>query len=37
MDLIIQSVRSNHFSKESLKFVFYEIRFHKVYMNNLKD
>ena len=35
--LVIQSVRPNHFSKELLKFIFYEIRFHKIYMNNLKD
>ena len=37
MGLVIQSVRPNHFSKELLKFIFYEIRFHKIYMNNLKD
>ena len=33
MSLVIQSVRPNHFSKELLKFIFYEIRFHKIYMN----
>ena len=37
MGLVIQSVRPNYFSKELLKFIFYEIRFHKIYMNNLKD
>ena len=37
MGLVIQSVRPNHFSKELLKFIFYEIRLHKIYMNNLKD
>ena len=37
MDLVIQSVRPNHFSKELLKFIFYKIRFHKMYINNLKD
>ena len=37
MSLIIQSVKPNHFSKKLLKFIFYEIRFHKIYMNNLKD
>ena len=37
MDLVIQSARLNHFSKELLKFIFYEIRFYKIYMNNLKD
>ena len=37
MGLVIQSVRPNHFSKELLKFIFYEIRFHKIYMNNLED
>ena len=37
MGLIIQSVKPNHFSKKLLKFIFYEIRFHKIYMNNLKD
>ena len=31
MDLVIQSVRPNHFSKESLKFLFYEIGFHNIY------
>ena len=36
MGLVIQSVRPNYFSKELLKFKFYEIRFHKIYMNNLK-
>ena len=35
MDLVIQSVRPNHFNKELLKFIFYEIRFHKIYINNL--
>ena len=35
--LVIQSVRPNHFNKELLKFIFYEIRFHKIYMNNLKN
>ena len=33
MGLVIQSIRPNHFSKELLKFIFYEIRFHK-YKNN---
>ena len=37
MGLVIQSVRLNHFSKELLQFIFYEIRFHKIYMTNLKD
>ena len=37
MGLIIQSVKPNHFSKKLLKFIFYEIGFHKIYMNNLKD
>ena len=32
MGLIIQSVRSNYFSKELLKFIFYEIRFHNIYI-----
>ena len=36
MSLVIQSVRPNYFSKELLKFIFYETRFHKIYMNNLK-
>ena len=36
MSLVIQSVRPNHFNKELLKFIFYETRFHKIYMNNLK-
>ena len=36
MSLVIQSVKPNHFSKELLKFIFYEIGFHKIYMNNLK-
>ena len=31
MDLVIQSVRPNHFSKEFLKFLFYEIGFHNIY------
>ena len=31
MDLVIQSVRPNHFSKELLKFLFYEIGFHNIY------
>ena len=35
--LAIQSVRPNHFSKELLKFIFNEIRFYKIYINNLKD
>ena len=29
MSLVIQSVRPNHFSKELLNFIFYEIRFIK--------
>ena len=29
MGFVIQSVRPNHFSKELLKFIFYEIGFHK--------
>ena len=29
MDLVIQSVKPNHFSKKLLKFIFYEIGFHK--------
>ena len=29
MGLVIQNVRPNHFSKNLLKFIFYEIRFHK--------
>ena len=37
MSLVIQSVRPNHFSKELLKFMSYEIGFHKIYMNNLND
>ena len=37
MELVIQSVRPNQFSKELPKFIFFEIRFHKKYMNNLKD
>ena len=38
MSLVIQSLRPNHFSKELLKFMFYEIGFHKnIYVNNLKD
>ena len=40
MSLIIQNVTPNHFSKELLKFIFYEIWFHKyiyIYMNNLND
>ena len=37
MSLVIQSIRPNHFNKELLKFIFYEIRFHKIYMNNLED
>ena len=37
MSLVIQTVRPNYFSKDLLKFVFYEIRFQKIYMNNLKD
>ena len=37
MSLVFQSVRPNQFSKELLKFIFYEIRFHTIYMNNLKD
>ena len=36
MDLVIQSVRSNHFSKELLNFIYYKIWFHK-YINNLND
>ena len=35
MGLVIQSVRPNHFNKELLKFIFYEIRFHKIYINNV--
>ena len=37
ISLVIQTVRPNYFSKDLLKFVFYEIRFQKIYMNNLKD
>ena len=37
MNLVIQTVKPNYFSKDLLKFVFYEIRFQKIYMNNLKD
>ena len=37
MSLVIQTVRPNYFSKDLLNFVFYEIRFQKIYMNNLKD
>ena len=37
MGLVIQSVRPNHLGKELLKSMFYEIRFHKIYMNNLKN
>ena len=36
MDFVIQSVRRNHFIKEWLKFIFYEIWFYR-YINNLKD
>ena len=37
MNSVIYSVKPKHFSKKLLEFIFYEIRFHKIYMNNLKD
>ena len=38
MGFVIQSIKLNHFSKELLKFIFYETGFHKYkYMNNLKN
>ena len=36
MGLVIQRVRSNHFSKKLLKVYIYEIGFHKYMVNNLK-
>ena len=37
MDLVIQNVRPNYFSKGVTKVYIYEIGFHKYMMNNLKD
>ena len=38
MDLVIQSIGPNHFSKKLLKYIYiYEIRFHKNILNNIKD
>ena len=38
MGLFIQSIGSNHFSKELLKYIYiYEIGFHKYILNNIKD
>ena len=36
MRFVFESAKPNHFTKELLKFTFYEIWFHK-YMNNLKN